>query len=432
MRASLLCGVLALLPVGLQAQGLRLALGADSGSVLHVSGQGRLRAESWNAFGFGAPPGADHHDAFVLSRVLLKADARWRGRVGLVAELKSSLAASRDLPGGRRTADEDVIDVQQLYGEGVISSDGPLRSVRAGRFELALGRERLVSPLDWTNTRRTFQGGALRGAWRGVSAQAFWVEPVTIRRRKPNVADSTRQLYGVHLSRGAPRLMQELYWLRHEADLASFNGTAGVERRHTYGARLSRQPAARQFDFDAEAAWQSGTLDGVDVGAFMVALQAGRSLAGRWSPRIYAGLDVASGDRTAGGNVRTFHQLYPLGHAFLGYADVHGRQNIVALSAGASARPARDLTVQLDVHDFTRQSRGDGLYGVDGSLARGPGAGLPMRVGTEVDLTVRRPVAGRRLMLQGGLSRYLAGAFLEQSGPARDLTWSYLQGTWAF
>lgn len=158
---------------------------------MSLGGAVRLRGENWNGFGAGAAPGRDF---FALSRVLLKSEFRYRGWGSVVAEVKSSLAASRSLAGEERPIDEDVLDVQQLYAEFRPPSVRLRGSVRAGRFDLALGRERLVSPLDWVNARRTFQGAAAAITLRDIELRAFWVEPVAVRRRKPNTVDSTRQL----------------------------------------------------------------------------------------------------------------------------------------------------------------------------------------------------------------------------------------------
>lgn len=428
----LLPAVFLMLPAAALPAQNRLQLGQDTATWAAASGQLRLRAEQWRGFSAGAPAGADHDDAFALSRLLLRGEIQLAGHVSLVGELKSALVASRQLPGGNRTADEDVVDVQQAYAEARGAPLGLAVAARAGRFELALGRERLVSPLDWSNTRRTFQGAAARLQWLGIAWQAFWVEPVSVRRRKPNTVDSTRELYGVHASRAFRPFAVDAYWLRLESRRASVNGTTGADRRHTLGARFVRRPAAGAFDADVEAAVQSGSIGTADVGAWMIGAQAGYGFRGRAAARLYAGLDAGSGDQTQGGNVGTFHQLFPLGHAYLGYIDLHGRQNVVDLNAGVAFQPLRALTAQLDVHDFRRARRGDGLYAVDGSLARAPGSSSARRIGTEIDLTLRRPLLRNRITAQGGVSRYLAGAFLEQTGPARDITWTYLQVTATF
>ncbi len=411
----------------LAAQGLHLPLSADSAVRLEFGGQLRLRAEGWNDFAFGAGA-AD--DAFALSRLLYHGELRVRSALAVFVEIKSSLATNRTLPGGRRAIDEDVLDVQQLYADvGTGLGDWRL-SARAGRADLAFGRERLVSPLDWVNTRRTFQGASASLAGPTLTVQAFWARPVQVRQRQPNIADSTRQIFGVYATRTwpGPRLTADAYWLRSEARSASYNGTSGYERRHTVGYRLARRaPAMGGFDADVEVAAQFGSVGAENISALLAGAQAGWTLEGAMAPRVYLGVDFGGGDRAAGGDVRTASQLYPLGHAYLGFVDVHGRQNILDLSAGASLKATRRLSLMLDVHHFRRVTTADGLYGVDGSLARGPGSSVARNVGTEVDLTARHPFLGQRLWLQGGVSRYLPGGFIRDTGPSRAISWGYLQ-----
>ena len=417
-------------PVAVAAQ-VRHSLGADTSTWVAASGQLRVRGESWHGFNAGAPAAADHDDAYGLSRLLLRGELHLRGHVTVVGELKSSLAGDRTLPGGQRPSDEDVFDLQQLYIEGATSAGQTRLSARAGRFDLALGKERLVSPLDWTNSRRAFQGASARVRSALGEAQLFWVRPLTVRQDQPNLPDSARQLYGALLSRRFGGTAAELYWLRSEARTAAFNGTAGTERRHTVGARLNRAASAGRVDFDVEIAGQAGTVADSSVAAWMLGSQLGWSLPSA-PVRVYGGLDFGSGDHSSGGPVETFNQLYPLGHAYLGYIDVHGRQNVVALSGGAAVKPARDLTLQLDAFAFRRAHTGDALYGVDGSVSRPAGNGLSRRVGEEVDLTVKRPLGRGRVLLQAGASYYWAGPFLRQSGPAENIAWVYAQATASF
>ncbi len=429
----ILCAALAitLAPALAGAQGLKVRATNDSSTWIAGSGQWRLRGESWTGFGANGTPGATVNDDFGLSRLMVRGEARLHGRLGLVAELKSSLVSNRTLAGGQRTMDQDVFDVQQLYGEYSASRRFFNATLRAGRFDLALGKERLVSPLDWTNSRRTFQGigaGLSRGP---TELRLFAVQPVQVRRMQPNVPDSMRQLYGAQLSRTTPRGRIELYWLRNENRIASFNGTAGFERRHTLGWHFNHPASARRVDADVEAAYQAGSVAASPVHAWMFASQFGWTLGGQQAPRLYVGLDAASGDKATGGTVQTFNQLFPLSHAYLGYIDVHGRQNIVDLSAGASMHLLRGVA-QLDLHDFTRASTADGLYGADGSLARPAGTGLPAHVGSEIDLTLKRSLLAGRLAAQAGASHYFPGAFLRASGPTRDITWVYAQSTVSF
>ena len=51
---------------------------------------------------------------------------------------------------------------------------------RIGRQELNFGSQRLISTLDWANTRRTFQGVKILKRTEQYDVDLFWVQPVQI------------------------------------------------------------------------------------------------------------------------------------------------------------------------------------------------------------------------------------------------------------
>jgi len=419
------------------AQGARLDFGADSSLYVTFGGQVRLRAEGWSGFGFQgpAPVGPHYRDAFGLSRLLGHAELHVRQSVTVYLEAKSSLVTNRVLPGRARAIDKDVLDVQQAYVDGGTALGSWRASARVGRADLLFGRERLVSPLDWVNTRRTFQGASVTMTGHAMRLEAFWAHPVLVRREKPNIGDSTHVLYGLYATRAWPdrAMTTDAYWLRSESRAAAFNGTAGYERRNTLGVRVARRaPEGGGLDFDVEAATQFGSIGAQDVGATMLGSEAGWTLSRRGAPRVYVGLDYASGDKKSGGSVGTFNQLYPLGHAYLGYLDVVGRQNVVDLRGGVTLHPTEPTSLRLDVHNFWRASASDALYDAGGAVLRAAGTSNANRIGTEFDLTARMPVYGGRVWMQGGISRFFAGKFLQETGQSHDIDWIYVQASLNF
>lgn len=408
------------------AQAEALPASLARGTVLRFDGDVRLRLEGWNGFNFGAPPSADDGDQFLLFR------ARGRGRLDLgprvtfVAQVKSALVTGRDLAGGNSAAFYDELDLQQGYAEVRTARGSRGAAVRVGRQELALGRERLVSPLEWGNVRRTLEGIAVATAGpRGV-VHGFWSRPVPVRKYDFNERSGATAFYGLHVSPATRRFSGlDLYWYGLNNDAATYNGTTGAERRHTFGARVAGPPTAPRVDYEVEAAYQTGTVGSEDIAAAMLTVQVGWRLSRiAGAPRLYAQLDYASGDDAAGGSVGTFNHLFPLGHAYLGFADVLGRQNVVDLSVGGAARVGR-ANVAVDLHRFLRASTADAMYGSGGAVTR-PGAGGTSRsVGTEVDLTYRR-VLGRGVNLAAGYSRVFAGAFIAESGPDRNIDFAYV------
>ena len=404
----------------------------DSSVWVGFSGQFRSRAEAWTNFNFAAPATANSNDTFVLNRFLLGADVHAGQHARLFVQAKSSTSTDRDLLGGRRVIDVDEFDVQQAYVEGRIGAASGALSLRAGRQDLAFGRERLLGTADWANTRRTFEG-ASGGFTSPTSAfTAFWARPVPVKKYEFNRSDSSTSLYGAYATRriADANLGLDAYWIRLDRLGAAFNGTAGRELRHTVGARVfgPLRPTGG-LDYDVEAASQFGSVADVNsISANFVASQIGYAMPRARGSRVYAGLDYGSGDRAAGGEVGTFNVLYGSPHPYFGFMDVIGRQNALDLSAGASASRALGLLgAQVDVHRFTRANANDAIYNkLGGPIARtGTLASLPTSIGTELDLTLRYPF-DRYLLISSGWSMFWPGDFIKQSGPGKNIGFSYL------
>jgi len=293
---------------------------------------------------------------------------------------------------------------------------------------LLFGKQRLVSPLDWSNTRRTFDGisGIVRlNDW---TATGFWTQFVPVEKYGFNQADAQTQLFGIYASGpilGAP-LQADLYWLSLERDdNVTFNGTTGQERRHTFGGRLFGKLFDSAFDYDLEGAWQTGDVGDRNINAFMVASQVGYTFADvAMTPRLFAGFDYASGDNAAGGDVETFNQIFPLGHAYLGYIDQIGRQNIIDLSTGLTAKPCKPITLELQGHLFWRADKADGLYNAGGAAYRAAGNDNSREVGAEIDFLAKYALNPHTDVLLG-YSHFFAGAFIEQTGPSDDIDFVY-------
>jgi hypothetical protein len=400
-----------------------------SGSLwLSFGAQLRERIELWENFGFGAPPGEGHDDTFLLSRLLFHADLHLTSWLRVFAQGKSAFVTDRDLPGGARTSDVDQIDLQNGFLDVTLPEVGGARVVlRGGRQEMAFGLQRLVSPLDWSNTRRTFDGGSAilsLGSWQ---ATGFWARPVQVNRYSLNDWGPKDSFYGLYATGlvGDSGIRTDLYWLGLGRDGASFNGTAGHEERQTLGARIVGALPGTPLDLDLEGAYQLGEVGPGDVQAFMLASQLGWSLESvAASPRFFAGFDWASGDESPGGDVETFNQLFPLAHQYYGFIDAIGRQNAVDASGGLSLRPFSALTGTLTGHCFWRPEDEDALYSASGAVSRPGSAGSSNWLGAELDLLVRYQLDVHTALV-AGYSHFFAGDFLRESGRGRDIDFGY-------
>jgi len=391
---------------------------------ISLGGRFDTRTEWWDGFGFGATnPG--NSDAFLLSHVHLHADAHFGEHVRAFVEARTAQVTDRDLTGGARDTDLDTLDLYNAFVDlSTPACDGKL-TLRTGRQSLAYGAQRLVSPLPWVNAWRSFEGvNALwrQGRW---SVDAFLTALVVVDRFQPNERDDEKQLYGVYATRAPEQggLGLDLYVLGNTRPNVTINGTSGDERRHTAGLR-AWSPWAERGDFELEGAWQFGEIGDENVAAWfgstVIGYKPGDS---SLAPRVFLGLDAASGDRTPGGSVQTFNQLYPLGHAYFGLADVLGRQNLLAANLGCSVKATPRTTATLTAHIFQLLDKDDGIYAVNGALSRS-GPFNSADVGQELDLYLTHTVTPY-FSVYGGYSRFFSGKAVEEGAVSDDIDFLY-------
>ena len=405
-----------------------IVLGDDAW--LSLGGHLRARAESDDNF-LGGGPG-NRTDKFGLLRVQLHADLHVFTYGRLFVEGRVATARGRDLPGGIRAADRDDADIQNAFVEmGGVPMGGWTWTARVGRQELLAGRERVVSPLDWLNVRRTFQGAAIEGRGEAWSLSAFATHPVTVVPAGMNVPDVHTAFWGAQLShapRGQPRVT-ELFLLVKGTDAA---GAVPAAQRTTIGVRHLGPIPDTRFSCEIEGGAQLGASGGNAVTAFMVVTDVTAKWKGDWAPTLGAGFDYASGTGAgAAPQSGTWDQLYPLSHAFLGFADVLGRRNVVEERVVATASPTATLTLRGSIHAFQRASTTDAAYDVTGAVLRATGASTAGDIGGEADLTAQWRV-GRHLRLDGGVARFSPGTLMRETGAASPYTWVYASVTATF
>ena len=404
---------------------------SDDGSVwLSMGGRVDARFESWDGFGFGAQP--SNQDSFVVSRALVHADVHFGQRARFFVEGKTAQATDRNLPGGRRASDMDTLEAQQAFADYVVPlGDGQTLRFRAGRMMLLYGTQRLLGPLPWANVLRSWDGVNLQlrsGRWT-VDGFATYFNPV--RKTKYNKPNDDLELYGVYATRkpGDDGRGYDVYYLGNTRPSLNINGTTGNERRHTLGMR-TWGPLGERFDGEFEGAYQFGEVGSDSISAWSVTGVLGHTVADwKWSPRFFVGIDAASGDSRSGGSVGTFHQLFPLGHAYFGWADIIARQNVFAVHVGSAWKLNQSTTAKLVAHSFRLQNGNDALYGVSGAVSRG---GLGSKdVAQEVDLLVTHSVC-QHLKVYGGYSHVFGGGGLAASGPSGDISFFYVGSSFVF
>jgi hypothetical protein len=414
----------------------------DSGDYYaSVGAQARYRYEYFNNNAFGAGP--QDEDGYHLTRFLAHVDLHLSPYFRVFIQGKSAMEDGRE-GGPRPGLDADEADIQQFFADVRLPlADKQSLTFRFGRQDLIYGAQRLISPLDWTNARRTFEGAKVSYATPTNTLDAFWVRPVIVDKEELNEGDGDTSFAGVYDTLALPTVFGkaanskiELYGLVLNKNA---NAATPVDSdTYTLGTRFFTNP--KPWDFDVELDYQFGDVgSGGDISAWSFATEGGYTFVGLpYTPRTFLGFDIASGDSDpADPDRETFNQLFPLGHAYLGYIDVIGRQNIVDLHPGVELLLAENrqyvkkLTFRADYHAFWRHSDDDAVYNAGGAVLRADSGSDETFIGTEVDLLMTWQF-DRHTQFYFGYSHFFAGDFIEETGAHQDIDFFYAAASYTF
>jgi hypothetical protein len=389
---------------------------------ISFGGHLRVRGESVRNF-LGGGPGT-RRDAFLVGRAHLHADLHVGSHVRGFVEGRVADVAGRELPGGARAIDRDRLDLGNAFLEARGSAQGMLVIARVGRQELQLGRERILSPLDWANVRRIFEGASAEVRRGSVAVTAFAVHPLQILPEARDVALDGVSLLGSEVSWRAPtsgRVLEAALLVR---STDAVGAVAGAERS-TLAARLLTPVGRRELVLEVEGGVQRASGTGRATFATMLATDLTLSPRWRGAPAITLGIDRASGTPAgAPAQSETWDQLYPLAHAYAGFADMLGRRNLLEERLVVQFSPRPPVRARVAFHAFQRVSDADAAYDVAGAVFRSALPGSARDVGKEVDLSIQWRLS-RHLRADGGIARVSAGRFLRETGSALPYTWGF-------
>jgi hypothetical protein len=327
--------------------------------------------------------------------------------------------------------DRDHGDVNNAFGEyRLATTDTGAWYARYGwHEELLFGNQRLVSPLDWANVRRTFDL-VPHLLYRGQTwtFDAFWSRPNVILVNQLNQPDYGLQFYGAYFSyKGAKDQLYDLYYLALQGDgirnAQLTNGETGDFNVQTLGLRWQGQRAG--WLWEGEAAYQFGshtvtdTTRSIPRNAGMLTAGLGRKAAKLpLEPELWFWFDYASGNRGPdAGSYATFNQLYPLGHKYFGYMDIVGRQNILDPNVYLRLWFGRRMNVVLWYHNFHLASARAPLFNAAGVPTRADPTGTAGRyVGDELDIAITYAL-NPNADLQLGVSQFWSGPFVQRTAP---------------
>lgn len=399
---------------------------------LTLGGQARLRFESEHNKAFGSVEPS--HDAFLLQRYFLHGDLKYSDWLRFFVQSKFAHVNDRDINAGLAGL-EDHADIHQAFVDMTALIVENKVTFRLGRQELAYGAERLISPLDWGNTRRTFDGIKVFSVLEDWRVDVFAVRPVLGDRRNLDDEDENVDFYGLYSTyKGTKELAADFYWLLLKDNNIAANSTGDMGRRTLYTPGTRLWGTRGNWDYETELAAQFGTFAGDRVRAWMATAGGGYTFRDRpWQPRLGLLYDYASGDGDpTDGTHETFNQHFPLGHAWLGYLDLVGRSNIHAIKAQLQVSPAKTITAWADFHTFFVDKDNDTLYSAAGLPTRRMASGAGSQtVGHELDLTAKVVLDAHATALLGHAYMW-PGGFIDATGDSDNPSLFYAQIEYKF
>jgi hypothetical protein len=249
----------------------------------------------------------------------------------------------------------DGLDLHQGYLEIGLGS-GIGGTLRVGRQMLALGEERLVGAVEWTQQGRSFDGARFTASPTGT----LKVDLLAMKLQEKSSAtfDFDGDFLGgygtVDLQAGGSL---DLY------ALLTRNSRPGGNDEHTVGGLWKAE--AGPVGLRLEGSLQGGRREGAEVSAYMVGGRAGMAVHEKATLTLW--YDHLSGDDDPNDDeVKVFNTLFATNHAFYGAADyflnipVHtGGLGLRDAAVKLAVNPTETTELKVDLHAFSTAAEGD-------------------------------------------------------------------------
>lgn len=348
-KAAGVCGVVALLLIP------SIDAWADD-QAIEIDGQVRVRTEvDGKSF---HPDDGTQQFTDLRTRVGLKAGLKGNGHAYVQVQdsrrfggvNQSGALTSGSLAGGSN------VDVHQAYVHlDKFFADG--WGLRAGRFEVNLGNQRVFGGVGWHNVGRSWEGIHTFYTLEKARLDGMWLKAA-----ERNNPEENRDFDAMAVQASFPEPGVEAFVVFENEANEVPNGASGFTRISLGGH------AKRQYDrLDAETnlVFQMGSQDfnstkgdvttttDADISAFLLTLEVGTKVGE--TGRVAAGIDYASGDDEADDKIKTYNNLYYTGHKFRGAMDYFLGSNtagLMDLMLRGSVVPADGWKLLGDFHFF--------------------------------------------------------------------------------
>lgn len=402
-----------------------------------IGGQLRARMEYRSPLAYTNKTNIEADDDIYLLRTRLSADFSANEKVRVFIQVQDSRQFGQETS---VASNDNLVDLHQGFAD-ISHFFYDKLSLRAGRFEMSYGDQRMISPLDWSNTGRAWDGARLRFTPNAEQKEKHWIDIfATVIKTNTNppagvtVVDEKQAFLGIYGSHPfGESLLAEMYALSRSYTVPQFTdelGRKGDFRDTSLGTRwkYSGNPLTVTFEF----VYQWGSVAKSDIEAFATALDIRCDLVGS---KVGFEHTLATGDRDpTDGNRETFDPPFTFAHSYQGLADVFAWKNGQDFHPYFICEPAKGWTLQVGYHLFSLMEAADSWYAASGSPIRTDATGgSGKQVGSEIDIHAKT-VLHEKVKLWYGISYFIAGNYVQETADLlglrdKNMLWFFFQMT---
>jgi hypothetical protein len=302
---------------------VNLAAYADPG--IDITGQVRLRSEfDKRSFSTGA---AKMKYSSLRTRVALSTEIEENTKI-LVQFQDSRMLGDRTFFGQNAsgtTNDGKNVDVHQAYIKVKQLWDGG-PGIKAGRFEVNFGNQRVFGAVGWSNVGRSWEGFMAFMKKPDRTCKAFYLKRLEVNSTSYN---RDFDIFGLYLDFKKINL-HAFGFYEYDADKNFGASITDINALDRFNIGMYYKWLKEKIDFEMNFVYQFGeqTVYGpiapidIDIAAFLFTFEAGLTLEGDNNARLAFGVDYSSGDGDGGDDkFKAYQNSYYTGHKFRGYMD---------------------------------------------------------------------------------------------------------------
>ncbi|MEA3296911.1 MAG: alginate export family protein [candidate division Zixibacteria bacterium] len=315
--------------------------------------------------------------------------------------------------------------LDNLFVEGI--------GMKAGRFELVFGNQRVFSAGGWSNVGRSWEGAIGWYDHPRVKITGFGMKAIE---RNSTEDNADFDIAGSYLT--LKEYDVDLFTLfEYDADKTDlYHEIIKRLNRMSFGTYFTYQ--YQKLDFEFNSVYQTGTQargpyeedtlknkDKLDIAAFMFSAEAGYSFEAPCKMRFAAGIDYTSGDDDdSDDKLEAYNNLFFAGHKFNGHMDLFINRSgqdyeyagLSDIILRASVEPAEGWNIKADAHFFSTTENYDYIKtsNDEGSI---PELYTSSDVGVEIDASVATTKVAGVHILVGGSAFFAKEAFAGHPDP---------------